>query len=279
MEGIELNPDLPPLKAKTNLFSLQEAFHDLLAGIKKWRICLLLGWLDLRLRYRRSYLGPFWITISMAVMIYSMGFIYSHIFNLNLAEYFLYISGGMLAWVFLSTTMIEMMHCFVDASSFILQVKMPFSIYILRIMTRNFIVLSHNMLAVVPLLMFFKCMPNLLALFSGLLITALSMFSIGMLLAMMGARFRDASQVATSLLQVGFLLTPIMWKPSMLPEKASLALYLNPLYYYVEWIRSSVLNQTLHSAVLKGAIGIGCTSFLIMVLVFSKMRRRIPFWI
>ena len=59
----------------------QLAVSDLVEGIKSWRIWASLGWQDIRLRYRRSYLGPLWITISMSVMVYSMGF-----FLLSIAE-------------------------------------------------------------------------------------------------------------------------------------------------------------------------------------------------
>jgi len=278
MEAIQ-NQESESIGIENPPFDFKKAFKDIWTGVKNWRVWFLLGWLDLRLRYRRSYLGPFWITISMAVMIYSMGFIYGKIFHMNLAEYFLYISGGMLAWYFLSTTLIEMMNCFIDSTTFILQVKMPFSTYIMRIITRNFIVLGHNVLAVIPLLFVFKCVPNFPLFFLALLITTISMFSVGMLFAMIGARFRDVPQVLTSLLQVGFLLTPIMWRADMVPGRAILAVYLNPFYYFVELIRSAVLNVSPPAIVYKGSVAIALAGTAIMLLFFSRFRHRIPFWV
>lgn len=279
MEATQIKDEINPLGSKRKAFHFRAAWDDIWSGVKNWRVWLLLGWLDLRLRYRRSYLGPFWITISMAVMIYSMGFIYSKLFQVNLAEYFLYISGGMMAWVLLSTTIIEMMNCFVDATSFILQVRLPFSTYIMRIITRNFIVLGHNALAVIPLLIFFRCMPNFLLLFYALVVTALSMLSIGTLLAMIGARFRDVQQVIASILQVGFLLTPIMWKASMVPGRAIYAVYANPFYYYIELIRGALNNQMPEAVVMKGSAIICLGGMALMFLVYGRMRHRIPFWV
>jgi len=279
LEAAQVGEEINSGVAEAKRFRFKSAACDLWAGVKRYNVWLLLGWLDLRLRYRRSYLGPFWITISMAVMIYSMGFIYSKLFQANLAEYFLYVSGGMLAWVFLSTTLIEMMNCFVEASSLILQVKMPCSVYILRIITRNFIILGHNLLAVLPLLIVFKCMPNSLMILFTLLVTFVSMFSFGMLFAMVGVRFRDVQQVITSVLQVGFMLTPIMWKAEMIPGRAVLAVYLNPFYYFVELFRSSLLNVSPPALVVWGGVVMALGGTLLMVTVFSRMCHRIPFWV
>ena len=87
----------------TGLMSLDASFRgsrgffadvdrDLLSGIRAWRLWTMLGWNDIRQRYRRSVLGPFWITISMAVFITLLGVIYSHIFNIELRTYLPYLS-------------------------------------------------------------------------------------------------------------------------------------------------------------------------------------------
>lgn len=278
MEKVEIN-EVNLIENKKQAYHFQSAFNDLWTGIKSWRVWLLLGWLDLRLRYRRSYLGPFWITISMAIMIYSMGFIYAKIFHVNLANYFLYISGGMLSWFLLSTTLIEMMTVLTDSQSFILQVNIPFTVYIMRTITRNFIALGHNVIAILPLLIYFKCMPNLIMVFCSLAVTAVAMFSIGMIFAMLGARFRDVQQIVGSVLQVGFLLTPIMWNANMVPGRAIVAVYMNPFYYFVEFLRSGILNQSPPSIAVKGCLAIAIGGLALMLIVFARYRHRIPFWL
>lgn len=275
MEAVEAKP----ITIKRKRFRFKDASADLIAGIRNWRVWLLLGWLDVKLRYRRSYLGPFWITISMAIMIYSMGFVYSRIFKMDTANYFLYISTGMLAWVLLSTSLIEMMNCFIEASTFIMQVKMPYSVYILRIITRNFIILGHNMLAVVPLLIYFKIVPDFTSLLFTMGVIAVSMFSVGMLLAMVGTRYRDVQQVIASILQIGFLLTPIMWKPEMLPGRVMIAVWLNPFYHYVELLRSSFMGVFPPALAWKGALMIAAGGTALMVLMFARARHRLAFWV
>ena len=76
--------------------------RDLLAGVRAWPLWTMLGWNDIRQRYRRSVLGPFWITISMAIFIALLGVIYSHIFNIGLKTYLPYLSLGYIIWGFIS---------------------------------------------------------------------------------------------------------------------------------------------------------------------------------
>src|SRR5690242_11037894 len=76
----------------------QLAINDLVNGLKKWNIWLMLAYQDVKLRYRRSVLGPFWITISMAITVYSMGFLYGHLFHSKLQTYFPFLVAGMLGW-------------------------------------------------------------------------------------------------------------------------------------------------------------------------------------
>ena len=44
----------------------QLALRDLVDGLRAHRVWMLLAKMDMRHRYRRSVIGPFWITIAMA---------------------------------------------------------------------------------------------------------------------------------------------------------------------------------------------------------------------
>ena len=45
------------------------AVRDVVEGLRLWPLARSLGWLDIRLRYRGSMLGPVWLTLSTAVMV------------------------------------------------------------------------------------------------------------------------------------------------------------------------------------------------------------------
>src|ERR1700730_14608158 len=75
--------------------------RDGLAALKAWRLWTMLGWNDIRQRYRRSTLGPFWITLSMAVFIGVLGMIYSRIFHVNVEVYLPFLTAGYVTWRFI----------------------------------------------------------------------------------------------------------------------------------------------------------------------------------
>ena len=85
----------------------QKALQDLLKGLSLWRIWVMMAWQDIYLRYRRSVIGPFWITLSMAITVYSMGFLYAHLWHVELKDYFPFLVTGMLSWALLAMLITE----------------------------------------------------------------------------------------------------------------------------------------------------------------------------
>lgn len=283
--GKEMAPSINELKdslckrEKRALSIRSPLLEDVLRGVKKSRVALLLAFFDLRLKYRRSYLGPFWVTLSMTLMIYSMGFVYGKILRVDSTPYLLYLACGVLSWQLLSSTLSDMASCFTDAAHLILQVKLPYSLYILRIVLRNLMLFGHNLLALIPLLIVFRFLPSFSYLSLALFLSTLALFSFGTLFALMGARFRDVQQVMTSLLQLCFLLTPIMWEKEKIMGKAKLLVYLNPFYYFVELIRHGLMGLSPPPLVIKGGVLITCGGFLLLLLTFPRLCHRIPFWL
>src|SRR5579883_2337961 len=89
------------------------ALRDMKDGLRKWRVWMMLAYQDIKLRYRRSVLGPFWITLSMAITVYSMGFLYSHLFHTNLEQYYPFLVAGMLSWALISNVIYDLIDTYI----------------------------------------------------------------------------------------------------------------------------------------------------------------------
>ena len=76
---------------------------DFIKSLKSTNQWWLLAWFDIRQRYRRSVLGPFWITISTAVMIVALGFLWTQIFHVDVPSFLPFFAAGTIMWVFIST--------------------------------------------------------------------------------------------------------------------------------------------------------------------------------
>ncbi|RDI48123.1 ABC transporter permease [Aquicella lusitana] len=259
------------------------AWEDVVDGCKKWRIWLMLAYQDIKLRYRRSILGPFWITLSMAITVYSMGFLYAHLFHTELSKYFPFLVASMLAWSLISTIILEMTDGFTLSEAIIKQIKLPYSLYIHRIATRNIIIFFHNILVIIPIFIIFydsvKVNFYTLLLVPGLALTYINAIIYGIILALVCARYRDMAQIIKSLVQVIFFLTPVMWDMNILPESKRIFVKINPFYSFIELVRAPLLGKApalfnLGSVFLVTVIGI-----LICLWMFVPYRSRIVYWL
>ena len=257
------------------------AWDDITEGLKSWRIWLLLAWHEVKLRYRRSTLGPFWITISMAITIYTMGILYGHLFKMDLALYYPFLATGILGWNLISLIVNDATMTFVNAEQFIKQMKQPYSGFIFQSVTRNFIIFFHNILVLVPLIFFFhlKINMNTLFIFVSLLILWINAVTYSIILALLGTRFRDIPILVASLIQVVFFLTPIMWSPSILPERYHFVINFNPFAQFMELFRNPLLGILPSNYTLVTTFSLTILGIFSAFIIFSRYRARIAYWL
>jgi lipopolysaccharide transport system permease protein len=246
-----------------------------------WQMWFLLGSQDIKLRYRRSTIGPFWLTISTAVTIYSMGFLYSYLFRVNVHDYFPYLASGIISWTFIATLLQESSSVLVESVTYIKNQSCYMSIFVMRLILRNCIVFSHNILVFIPIMLFFKLELNwhYFLMIPGLIILCINAFAWGGVIAIAGTRYRDFEQIVKSLIQIVFFVTPVMWLPSLLPEKYHWIIDYNPFAQYLTIIRNPMLGQTIS---LHALISVGTLSLLglgLFAVCMHKYKHRIVFWL
>ena len=253
---------------------------DLYRGFAAWPLWRLLGWNDIRLRYRRSVLGPFWITLSMTVLIVVLGIVYSRIFHMELRTYLPYVALGFIVWGFISTSMLESCGAFQDSERIIKQIKVPFSAYVLRVIWRNVIVLMHTLVLLIPISLIYAIWPGPVTLLAipGLALVFINQIWIGILLAVISTRFRDIPPIVASLVQIMMFATPIMWPVSSLGN-ATLLADINPVHHLIEIVRAPLLGQvpdTL-SWIVTGAMAV--VGMLFAAVVLRRASRLIVYWL
>src|ERR1700689_4404471 len=185
------------------------AWRDLVEGLKRYWMWAALALQDMKIRYRGSLLGPFWVTISTFVLVVSMGLIYSHLFHTASITYMPYLGLGLIVWQLISSLITEGCQTFLTAEAIIQQVPIPFSIHAYRVVCRNLIVFGHN-LAIVPLgwIVFRVSLDwHLLGAVAGCFVLAVNGVWVTLFFGMFSTRFRDVAPIVASFLQVTFFLT------------------------------------------------------------------------
>ena len=110
---------------------------DIILSLKDSRLPIYLAYSDIRQRYRRSSLGPFWITISMGVTIACIGIIFGSIFKSPMSEFLPFLSAGLIIWGFISSVLTEATTVFPNAEGIIRQLPIPLFSHIFRMIMRN----------------------------------------------------------------------------------------------------------------------------------------------
>ena len=211
----------------------------------RWRLWVSLGWNDVLQRYRRSSLGPLWLTASTAILVIALGLLYAKLFRAPVSEFMPYLCVGLIFWNYFSSFLLEAGSLFIGSESYIKQIRLPYTVYVYRSTWSKLIILAHNVVIYFGLIAYFQIWPGATALLAipGILILTLNGALAGMLIGMISARFRDIPQLINSVVQIAFFVTPIMWKPDLLQEHIYLATW-NPFHVLLEIVRAPLLGQT-----------------------------------
>ena len=265
----------PPAASQAEL-----ALLDLVQGARARYLWGLLGWQDLRRRYRRSMLGPFWLTISMGVLVAALGTLYGTLLKLEIAEYVPFLALGFIVWSLISGLITDGCTAFISVESIIKQTNLPLSVHVYRIVWRNFLIFCHNAAIFVVVAALFAIWPGwtgLLAL-PGLVLLCLNGIWVGLLLGIISARFRDVPPIVASVVRILFFVTPIIWMPELMPGRA-LVLDFNPLYHFVELVRAPLLGQVPGFVSWLAVSGITLGGWLVAFVLLRGYRWRIAYWV
>ena len=254
--------------------------RDLLSGIRLWPMWTMLGWNDIRQRYRRSILGPFWITISMAVFILLLGVIYSHIFKIELRSYLPFLTLGYIVWGFVAQTTSESSLSFQESERIIRQIRLPYSIFAFRVVWRNFIVFLHTVVVYIPIAIFYNVRPGIVALFAlpGLALVYINQAWVTLALSIICTRYRDVHQIVNTAIQIMLFTTPIMWPVSTLGSAVIIA-YVNPLYHILELVRAPLLGEVPSTMSWLVVFGCAVVGWAIAILLLRRATGRLVFWL
>ena len=260
--------------------NLTLAFADIGNGIAGVHIWPMLGWLEIKQRYRRSVIGPFWLTLSYGAMIAGMGPLYGSLLQQDISTYFPYLATGLVVWFLMAGLIGDGCNSFIAAEGFIKQAKLPLTVHVLRVIWRNLIIFAHNAVIVLLVLAYYQPALGWHALIVplGLLMVAVNGLWFGLLFGLLSARFRDIPQVVGSVMQVALFLTPVMW-PSRLLGAYQWAADWNPLFHFLEVIRAPLLG---HAAPLQSwaiVLLVTAAGWLVTLAMFSRFRGRVAYWV
>ena len=261
---------------------IQTFKEDILPKAQNLDLSYILGLHDIKQRYKRSALGPLWLTISMTVMIAAMGFVFGTIFNTPLQDFFPYLAAGIILWGFISSVLSEGCMAFIESEAIIKQIPLPYFTFILRLMWRNLLILFHN-IVILPFVLWVVGRNFHLEAFlavPGMMILMINLMWVTLILATLCARYRDMPQIVQSIILVTFYVTPVMWMRQTLPGDAGkILIEWNPLFHLVEIVRAPLLGDLPSSLSWWVSILMALSGWIVAIQFYQRYKYKIAYWV
>lgn len=259
---------------------MSDGLTEIKDAVKSHEQWLYMAIQDIKLRYRRSLIGPWWVTISTGIMVLMLGFLWSQIFGSDIQDYLPFFAVGFVIWGWMSGQISDAAGGFFQFQGVIKQLKLPFPIFTLRLNVRQLIILVHNSVIIALVLMLIGKGFSLVSLIAipNLILIQMNLTLLSIVIIIFCSRYQDMAQIVNVGTQIIFFFTPILWHVEILKNQIHLA-EINPIYHWIEMIRAPLLgnlptmNNYLWSIV----------SFIILLLLstyyLGRYHSRISYWL
>lgn len=202
--------------------------------------------MDLRTRYRRSFLGIGWSMLHPLAMTAVICTVFHKLFNLDVREFGPSLMAGLCFWNFVSTCTTLGCRCLYQGEPYIRQYPAPIAIYSLRVVLGAGFHFVFAMLVVVGLrwaFLGFDNIPALPSVLPMLLVLFVFGWSVATVVSFVNVYFPDTEHICEVVLQALFYLTPIVYTPEMLRNRGmDWLLSINPMANLLELVRRPILQ-------------------------------------
>lgn len=273
------------IEAASQSKTFARAAGDLAGGFRKRELWLHLGWQDIKQKYRRSVLGPFWITIATGTTAVAMGLLYSKLFGLPLAEHLPYVTLGLIIWNMINAAILEGSEVFIANEGLIKQLPTPLSVHVYRLVWRQMILFGHNMVIFVVIAVIYPKPWSWadLTVVPALALIMLNCVWVAFCFGILATRYRDISPLLGALVQLLFFMTPIIWNAETLERQGAggwaRIIELNPLLHYLDILRAPLLGATQEPRHWLVVAVLTVLGWCAAALALRQYRARVPYWV
>ena len=234
-------------------------------------------------RFVRTFLGSFWLGLSNLLSIAVLAGVYGTVFKVgNFKEYSIYLGLGLVVWNYISASTLGSATLFENNATNIKNSNLNPIFYVIEewgFQLQSF-AQSFSLVLIVLSLLKFSLISNLIIYaLPGLINLLIFLFWFPLLICIAGARFQDIYQLVPIIMQLLFLLTPILYKKENLSSLDWIADY-NIFYVLLSTIREAMIFGD--GIMLKKNIFlffINLLGLFFTLIFYKKIRSKIPFYI
>lgn len=258
----------------------QPGLADIMQSLHCFRIVAFMALSDVRARYKRSVLGPLWMTLGTAGGSAGLGFIWSELFRVDAATFVPTLTAGLILWQFISGIISEATVLFSRQAPIIRNLNLPLAIHPMQLLLRHLINFAHNapVFFIVAVILGLPMNVNVWLALPGLFLVALNLLWLALLIGLLGARFRDLEYLVAMVMPLLMFVSPVFYRPNYLPFSEHI-MWFNPFSHFIEIVRSPLLGNPPPVFVVETNLAMLACGWLLTLYLFNSKRDRIAFWV
>jgi ABC-type polysaccharide/polyol phosphate export permease len=265
-----------------NLASSRDVLNDFWFGAGSYRFWWQLSLNDVRGRYRRTLLGPWWLVFGNGIALGAMAFVWSQLFGMALKEFFPYLVSGYITWMMIVSHITEGCSVFTGGSAATIQrnIPLPKSVHALRLVSRSMLLFAHNFVVFIVVALVYDTPVSIwsLAFLPGIFMVGINGVWLSIVLGIFGARYRDFEPLVGALIMFLFLITPIMWHADMLGQRGYVATF-NPFTHLIAVVREPLLGHPPPVGSWIVVCGLTVAGYALAFLLMKHGKHKIVFWL
>ncbi len=254
-------------------------WRDFKKSFSMLNVAFYFAWSDLRARYKRSFLGPFWIVLTTAISILGLGVVWGVVMNESLKTLLPSLTLGLIFWSFIAGCITEAPKIFLENASAIKGYPNPYLFFILRHVIKHSLLLAHNLLIVILVCLIFHVFQTSFdyVMFGfGFCLLVANLFWMSTLLALINVRYRDLELIVSSIMPLIFFLTPVIFRPQQIASIQRF-MYLNPFANLLRVVRDPLYSGFSNYNILLTNLGMLIGGLLLTTVIYRNMIREVPY--
>ncbi len=195
---------------------------------------------NLRVKYKGSVLGFFWVLLNPLLTIVVLTFVFTKVVRIRVEQYPLFLLTGIFPWTFFVASLIEATNSILENANLVKKVNFPKEILPISYCLTNFISLMLSLLVAIPILNLCGIHQGWLLFFLPFLLLIHLLFTMGMALFLSCANvyFRDVNHILSVGLLLWFYLTPIFYPLDAVPREFYNIILINPMVSIIALYRN-----------------------------------------